>query len=204
MMNIKFILGITFQLFISYSLFAQKTLYVPTRSLEGRVLIKIDSLGYKDNLKVSPFYIDSIDLKPYSGKAVTFYGEVALDSFDIINGYLNGWKKSYTKTGSKFVLNHMEYNNQEKFIHITCPHYLDERNRRSYIRFFVKSKYYYYSITYKSNKKIIVNQMIRNYERIIIKNKIKIKSIEDLNLFFKTEEYKLVYPYCKRAGIFGL
>lgn len=183
----------------SFILVGQKTDYYPIRGTKGEALIVIDSLSYKQDYFLSAYYVDSISKIPYTGKAVEFHGINSIDSFEVSNGYLNGWVKSFMFIEKKWALFRLAYYNQSENIFVSTHISSEFEPHSAFIKFEVKHLTYFAEIIYKK-KKIIVKQTITTKERKEIR-KIKFNSLLELEEHLKNFEPPFVF--CKQAGFFG-
>jgi hypothetical protein len=186
--------------FLLFSCFtnAQKKVHIPIIGERGETLITVDSLAFKDSLVSSLFYIDSIKMLPYTGKAVALYGIYSIDSLNIKNGYLDDLCKGYRIVGSKLILNRLEYYDRINKIIVSRTIYEKPKNGSSSIRFYDSGMNYYYGIQYKP-KVIIVKLIISENGQIKEKKKLKFNTYVELSEYLKDLK---VYKMCEYLNLF--
>jgi hypothetical protein len=193
-------------IFVLYSLcsifsFGQKEYYIPIRGEHKEVLLRVDSLSYKEKSLSSEFYVDSITQIAYTGKAIIYYGKNALDSINLQDGLKSGWQKLYFSKEEEYRLGKLEFYDQTNYIFIS--HVINKNHKSknsSFIRYLTETNYYFLEVIYKPSGNMIVKQSIQS-KTGILKQKFRLKSIEKLDEFLK--QHKSVYEHCKKAGFFS-
>ncbi len=195
-----FLLGILF-LFPGVIFSQSKERYIGSK---GETILTVDSLSFKDKFLFSRYYIDSVSQLPYSGVLLAKYGKYAFDSLMVENGYLNGFQTYYNVCPSQksteviFSINQkIFYNQSEKvrFIrHISCG---EDGKGSGGIRCFEETGYVSYFLSYRKNKIKLIGTIRK--ESKTQKKRLKFKTYEELESFFKEKNY---YKLCKELGFF--
>ncbi len=159
----------------------------------------IDSISFKDPLKSSLYYLDSVKRIPYSGLAVAKYGENEIDSFNIENGYKNGLAETYVRRQDTFIICRKELLNQNKLIYLSRKKYPDLKKSSGFIKFFSDDRFFFYDICYKQNGLIILRETTNDYYGKVTKIKKKFKTYSDLETYLKDIPY---YLLCKEMNFF--
>jgi len=197
MNNVIYFVCIIIFPFLSYG---QNEHYIPIRGENNIVLLRVDSLSFDEKHLTSGYYVDSISGQGYTGLAVIFYGEKALDSLELVDGYLDGWKKTYRFDNEGQELGYLIYTNQIRKINISSPAGNSKLKRYSaFSRYYTSQAYYYNEIIYKPSGKILIKQKIITKSESN-KKKIRLNSFEELDCFFS--HHIPIYKYCKEAGFF--
>lgn len=192
---------LAFYSFCSFFSFGQKNYYIPIRGENQEKLIKVDSLSFKEKYLSSEYYIDSITQKPYTGKAVVYYGENARDSLRLTDGVKNGWQKLYFISENQFRLGKVEYYDQSNYAYISHLRNRSSKSKySSFARYSGDNAYYFFEIIFKSSGKIIVKQSTQ-ISTGTSKEKFKFSNVVELSEFLR--QHPTVYDYCKQAGFFG-
>lgn len=178
---------------------AQDEKVIRIKSIDRIELKVIDSLSFRDNLKKSLYYVESISGKEYSGKAIVYYGVKAIDSINIENGYKNGWQKTYFKKGDSLKLGQIRYLNQNLLMSISHPVNSTLRNRIAFCNYLSEKGHYFFEVIYKPSGKIVIKERLITKDNKINK-KHRFSNIQDLELFFRSHYH--IYSYCKQAGFF--
>jgi hypothetical protein len=178
---------------------AQESGKISTQSINGEELLNVDSLAFKDKLGSSYFYIYSKDNVAYSGKAITFYGDKALDSLNILEGYKNGWQRLYFIQNGNETLGKLEYFGQNEIIYISNVINSKFKKKSAFASFRDANDRYFYEIIYKPRNKIIVKESIKSGGNSK-KKRYKYSSFSELESFIK--RHNQIYPFCKQAGFF--
>lgn len=185
-----------------YPTYAQKYSYIPIKADNGRALFQVDSLSFLEKYLTSEYYVDSITHEPYTGNAVVFYGNNAVDSLTLFQGIKNGWQRLYFKEKMDYILGQVEFYDQLNYAFVS--HMSENENKSnhsssSFARYLSNKKYYFFEVVYKANGKIIVNQSVQEniQSKYLVKTKFKINSLDELESFFS--KYKPIYFYCKQA-----
>ncbi len=185
----------------SFFLFGQKNNYIPIRGLNQEILIRVDSLSFKEKYLSSEYYVDSITQKAYTGKAVVYYGNNALDTLNLTDGVKNGWQKLYFIKDSGQRLGKVEFYDQSNYAYISHLRNKHSKSKySSFVRYLADTAYYFFEVIYKPSGKIIVEQSVQTSTGIA-KKKIKISSVEKLDEFLR--QHSPVYEYCGQARFFG-
>lgn len=195
MNKMKYIYILSFT-FFSYIINAQIETKVRILTENGRSLITIDSLAFKDSLFSSLYFADPLSKQSYSGKAVIYYGALSIDSINIKNGYKDKLCKSYVKVNSDFKLNRIEYFDREDEIIITRSVY--EKNKgKATLNFNNSGVKWFYEIKYHKNYYTL--RLSPKQKEKCFNKKIKFKKLSVLS---KEIDNLKVYELSLSLGIF--
>lgn len=179
---------------------AQEENIIKIKSINGTELKTVDSLSFRDNLKKSPYYIESSNEQRYTGKAIVYYGIKAIDSISIENGYQNGWQKTYFRDGDSLKLGEVKYLNQNQLMSVSYPINPKLRSNIAFCNYLSEKGHYFIEVIYKRSGKIVVKELVKG-KKSKPKKKYRFSNILELELFFR--KHYQIYPYCKQAGFFG-
>ncbi len=187
-------------LFPIVSIAQKKKQYTPViKGEKGESIINIDSLAFKDQLRSSLFYIDSLSKLPYNGKAVVLYGKNGIDSLIINNGYTNSLCRNYHVINGILKLYRVEYIDRENKIVITKSIYTEPKKGRAFITFYDSSLKNWYEIQYKS-KVINLKFIISENGKVKQKVKLKFHSYSELSVYLQGIK---VYKICESLDVFN-
>ncbi len=191
-----FLLGLLF--LFPIVLFSQsKERYIGSK---GETILTVDSLSFKDEFLFSRYYIDSVSKQPYSGALLAKYGKYAFDSLMVENGYLNGFQYYYDICGSGSIISikkktfYSQKQNASFSRHIACG---EDGKGSGGIRCFEETGYVSYFLSYRKNKIKLIGTIRK--ESKTQKKRLKFKTYEELESFFKEKNY---YKLCKELGFF--
>ena len=167
---------------------------------KGETILVVDSLSFKNEFLYSRYYIDSVSRLPYSGGLLTKYGKYSFDSLNIENGYLNGFQCYYDVCGHSSVISikkkafYSQKQNASFSRHIACS---EDGKGSGSIRCFEETGYVSYFLSYRKNKIKLIGTIRK--ESKPQKKRLKFKTYEELESFFKGKSY---YELCKELGFF--
>ena len=186
-------------IFFSKEIWSQNSGIV-IKSTEGQTLINIDSLAFKDDLCRSLFYADSASGKAYTGQAVISFGQKAVDSINLTDGYRNGWCKLYIQTNEEQLkLHEVEYLNQKMLLYTHSTVETKRKKRLATSSHFFNRERFSILVIYKHSNKIIVKEYIYGQNKKT-KRTFKFRSLAELESYYKT--HSLIYSFCQKSGFF--
>ncbi|MEO0037271.1 MAG: hypothetical protein RIQ59_482 [Bacteroidota bacterium] len=99
-------------IFISNIIYSQEMYSVNSE----KTIVVIDSLNFKDPLKISRYFVYDYNKSPFSGKMIIKYRDFYIDTLEIINGYQNGFEKLVEQKTNQ-VISYSNLNQNELIIY---------------------------------------------------------------------------------------
>lgn len=181
--------------------FGQRKYNSIIRGENNEIVKKIDSLSFKAFYLSSQFFVDSITLKPYTGKITIKYADKAIDSVMLKNGYMDGWRKSYHLDNSNLSLSYIDYFDQQLHFYVYNPIFTHKkRSKSAFVKYLTQTEDIYLEIKYKPNNYVIKqsNVTLKGKQKKVI----RLKTLIELESYLKS--FEIIFPYCQQAGFFDL